>query len=224
MSEGGFGEHLVKGMKIGVLLEFVEDNGLVTFYQDGRCLGRSFVAKRLNPAAEIFPVVSAHANGDKFAIRFSSPPEQRERQPLPGTLPVEGAWVLQRLSVGPELHEFPLAEKMQGHPVSLQVRAAGPGAFFLSARVVNTINVRAESAPDSALAPFDGLKVHPGPATMMMGPPGAMEAEREISSGLQSVFKWLVRGDSLMLTGATCEFDLVRGAEEVKPVTHVDLP
>jgi len=223
-----FGERFEKGMKIGVLTEFEGSTITVTFYQDGRCLGPAFVSKRLTDK-EVFPVVQASSDGDRFAIRFlESAPAVRTREPKGGGVahPAEGNWALQRLNVGPELGEFPLASKMEGEEVTLKVEADKPGSFHLSARVCNHLRMVTSSQPDESLAPFD--KITPGPvmSTMMMGPEGMMEVESAISTGLESVHKWLAKDGTLLLVGPAVEMSFVPkvDGEEGLPATEVELP
>lgn len=124
----------------------------------------------------------------------------------------EGHWTLERLSVGPELGEFPLATKMGEKTVSMEVRADGADTQSVSVRVVNILRFIAKYEPSAALAtsPFQGLRVTPGMSTLMMGPSGMMETEAAVAKGLRGVDKWLVRGDVLLLAGPTVEMSFVR--------------
>jgi len=232
LSDGGclvrqsFGDPFVKGMKIGTLVEYDTEAITVTFYQDARCLGPAFVAKRLSDA-EVFPVVKANSDGDSFAIRFPNAPTVRTREPKGGGTahPAEGSWVLEKLLVGPELGEFPLAAKMEGQGVTLNVKAVQPGSFQLSARVVNMNNLTVESMPDAALAPFERLLPGEVLSTRMMGPPGMMEAERAVSNGLATLQKWLARDGGLLLVGPAVEmcFSSQVGGGDGLPATEVSL-
>lgn len=224
-----FGEPINKGMQVGVLTEFDSETVSVVFYQDGRCLGPAFISKRLS-GAEIFPVVHASHEGDRFGIRLlESSPSVRTRQPKGGgTLhPAEGVWTLKELFVGPELGQFPLAAKMEeGSEVTLKVEAIDACSFRFSARVVNNISFSVSAAPDDVLAPFEKLTPGRVMATKMMGPPGMMEVEKEVASGLEVLYKWLAQDGILMLTGPTVEMSFVPqvGGTEALPATEVALP
>jgi len=206
LSDGGglvrqrFGEWIKQGMKIGVLVEYDSEAITVTFYQDGRCLGPAFKAKRLS-SGEVFPVVKANRDGDRFAISFpEAPPAARAREPPGGgqAHPAEGTWALERLSVGPELGEFPLAARMEGHgPARLTVEAAEPGTFRLCFRVANSLSTRVACEQDPALAPFEKLKPGPVASTRMMGPEGMMQVEAAVAEGLEGLGKWLCRDGGL---------------------------
>jgi hypothetical protein len=118
----------------------------------------------------------------------------------------EGWWHLQKLQIGPELHEFPLASKMDGHVVSMQVGVNGSGPLTFATKVVNALRFKATLVPNSeSQFPFEALHVKPGPATKMMGPPGMMAAEAALASGFLEVDRWLVDGDKLLIQGHTVE-------------------
>jgi len=235
LSNGGglvrqaFGERFTTGMKIGVLTELEGQNITVTFYQDDRCLGPAFLSKRLT-GKDVFPVVKAGFPGDRFAIRFpGSAPAERKRQPKGGgpPHPAEGLWVLKRLSVGPELGEFPLADKMEGRAATLKVEGVAPGCFHLSGRVCNNLNVQVAAEPDKSLAPFDKLTLAgPVMSTRMMGPEGVMEVETVVCSAMESLQKWIVRDGELLLVGPTAEMCLVAKADDSQglPATEEVLP
>lgn len=224
---GGFGEKITKGMVIGVLVQISAEAVTVTFYQNGRCLGPGFVAERSTPA-EVFPVVSASSDGDRFAIRFpETAPDIRDRQPQGGgaSHPAQGAWALEKLMVGPELGEFPLSDKMEGRMVVLTVEEVGPGKFRFSVKVCNNMRAEASSQADESLAPFESLKVGRPMSTKMMGPPGPMEVENLIGEGLGKLFKWLASGNCLLLVGPDIELSFCpHSCDEIRPATDVKLP
>jgi len=218
---GEFGEEIKKGMTVGTLLKMDSGSITVTFYQEGRCLGPAFIAKRLSDAA-IFPLVHGR-DGDHFRIRFpDTVPTMESRQAKSGEAvhPAEGTWALKQLCVGPELHEFPLAAKMEGETVMLKITETSP-TFSFSARVINNLNFVATSMADAGLAPFEKLEI-PGPliSTQMMGPESMMEVETKISEGLQNLHKWLPRSDSLLMVGPATEMSFTRFLEESIPASH----
>lgn len=224
----GFGENFSKGMKIGVLTEFEGETIKLTFYQDGRCLGPGFASKRKTDRP-VYPVVKAGHDGNRYAIRFpESAPAERTRQPKGGGAahPAEGTWLLKRLNVGPELGEFPLAEKMQGEGVALKIEAVAPSTFHFSGRVVNRLNTKGKSEPDESLAPFDKLTTQPVACTMMMGPEGMMETEAAVAEALGSLHKWKASDGELLLVGPTAEMFFVSKADDPDrlPATEVELP
>eukprot|EP00403_Amphidinium_massartii_P049475 CAMPEP_0178459064 /NCGR_PEP_ID=MMETSP0689_2-20121128/47904_1 /TAXON_ID=160604 /ORGANISM="Amphidinium massartii, Strain CS-259" /LENGTH=314 /DNA_ID=CAMNT_0020085463 /DNA_START=107 /DNA_END=1051 /DNA_ORIENTATION=+ len=235
LSNGGalvrsqFGEWPKTGMKIGVLTDLTPETATVTFYQDGRCLGPAFVSKRVG-GGDVFPVVHTSGEGDSFAISFPDAPAARERQAKDGSKlhPAEGSWAVKRMSVGPELGEFPLSGKMEGQDLGLKVEGAGtPGTFSLAFKVANTVRMVAASASDDSLAPFE--KLTPSGqvmATMMMGPPGMMEVEQALTQNLATVHKWLAKDGMLIITGPTLELELEprSDAPDGLPATETDLP
>jgi hypothetical protein len=168
---------------------------------------------------DIFPIVRADTVGDHFAIEFPTPPAclTLNRQPPPHTADrhrCEGQWVLQRLSVGPELGEFPLDDKMEGGKVRMKVKRSGvlPSSFDFSVKVCNTINVQCVSSSDPTLESFEGLSCGRAMATMMMGTPEQMEVEAEISNGFSVVRKWIAENGVLILNGPTVEMEFVEDA------------
>jgi len=227
-----FGDRPTKGMILGALVEYDDEAVTITFYQDGRCLGPAFVAKRLT-SAEIFPVVKASSDGDRFAIRFPDTlPTGRVREPKAGSASAhfaEGNWFLKRMSVGPELGEFPLAAKMQGREVRLKVEAVGPQSFRLFSKVANTLRAQATSKEDDALKPFEGLTVGPVMSTMMMGEESVMEVEKALKDSLEQLHKWLVADGQLLMVGPAAELSLAPAGDDGGdagglPATEVDLP
>mmetsp|Transcript_23300 Transcript_23300/g.42122 ORF Transcript_23300/g.42122 Transcript_23300/m.42122 type:complete len:315 (-) Transcript_23300:34-978(-) len=207
---GEFGEELRKGMKIGVLVKMDAGSITVIFYQDGRCLGPAFAARRLSDA-EVYPLLHA-GDGDHFCIRFPDRPAAELRRAMGGEAlhPADGSWALSQLFVGPELHEFPLAVKMEGQIVKLKVTVSSPD-ISCSFRIVNLLNFKATSIADVSLAPFEKLEPFgPLASTMMMGPESMMEVEAKISEGLQSLHKWMAQSDSLLLVGPTIEMSFTR--------------
>merc|ERR1712217_976913 len=130
--------------------------------------------------------------------------------PEAAALLANGEWTLEKVFVGPELGEFPLASKMDSNTVSMQIHADGSRPLKLLLKVANTLRFMAspESAPH--LYPFQALRVTPGASTKMMGPPAIMEAEAAISKAFMSVNKWLVREDTLLLVGPAAELSFRR--------------
>jgi len=216
---GEFGEELRKGMTIGVLVKMDAGSITVVFYQDGRCLGLAFDAKRFSDAA-VYPLLHA-GNGDHFRIRFpDSLPATEVRQAKDGEHPADGTWALEQLFVGPELHEFPLAAKMQGETVRLKVTVSLP-KIMCSARLVNQLSFEATSTAEASLAPFEKLEdLGPVMSTKMMGPENMMEVETKISEGLSTLYKWLPRSDRLLLVGPAIEMSFTRLQEESVPASE----
>lgn len=217
---GNFGERLATGMTVGVLTEFVGGGATervrVTFWQDGKCLGPAFLSQMTDPDSEIFPLVHANKEGDKFAIRFGEAPAHRTRGATaaaegggaPAGHPAVGHWVLTDLMVGPELGAFPLEERTRGKQITFEVDPSDsgqPDAFDISAQIVNPCSVQVTSAPDAALEPFDRLTPGAVRAGRMMGPPEMMEVEEQICRGLGELQKWVVAEGKLMLSGPTAE-------------------
>mmetsp|Transcript_20003 Transcript_20003/g.38430 ORF Transcript_20003/g.38430 Transcript_20003/m.38430 type:complete len:220 (-) Transcript_20003:139-798(-) len=219
-------------MILGALVEYTDEAVTLTFYQDGRCLGPAFIAQRLT-SADIFPVVKASSDGDRFAIRFPATlPTSRAREPKGASASAhsaEGTWVLQRMSVGPELGEFPLAAKMQGREARLKIEVVGSQSFRLVAKVANTLRAQATTKEDDALRPFEGLAVGPVMSTMMMGDENVMQVEKTLCDALEQLHKWLVADGQLLLVGPTAELSLAPadddgGDDGGLPATEVDLP
>ncbi|CAJ1430576.1 unnamed protein product [Effrenium voratum] len=131
-----------------------------------------------------------------------------------------GNWRLEKLFMGAELGEYPLAEKMKGRPVTASIREKD-GKIQISMRIVNTLNFFATSKADTSLAPFDALTITgPGISTMMAGPESMMQTEGAVSRALPSVRKWLVKDGKLIISGPTMEMTFVRPSEE--PATTED--
>lgn len=131
----------------------------------------------------------------------------------------DGQWTLEKLSVGPELGEFPVAVKMGNKAVSMHIRADGTRSLKMQLKVVNKFLFKATVSSAPVLHPFQGLRVSQGPGTKMMGPSGMMEVERAISMAFMSVNKWLVRQDTLLLMGPTAELSFRRDAAKTEPVS-----
>merc|ERR1712187_315775 len=138
-----------------------------------------------------------------------TPPETPEA----AALLANGQWTLERLFVGPELGEFPLAFKMGSEAVSMQVHADGSLSLKMLLKVANTLRFMASPSSAPHLHPFQALRVTQGPATKMIGPPAVMEAEAVITNAFMSVKKWLVREDTLLLVGPTAELSFRRVRE-----------
>jgi hypothetical protein len=189
---------------------------VVTFYQDGRCLGPAF-RTAVNVGEDIFPVVRANDKGDHFSIQWCPPPAHRTRQAVPIAVdvhPAEGSWILQKLFVGPELGEFPLADNMAGEYVRMKITRSGilPGTFDFSVKVCNNISIQGVSSSDPSLENFEGLNCGEGMSTMMMGPPGMMEVEQQILKGFRVLQKWIAENGFLLLNGPTVEMEFARDA------------
>lgn len=224
LKKGNFGAFLKQGMRVGVKLGREGEAVVPTFYQDGRCLGKGFVAKLAEPDAELFPVVQGQSEGDAFAISFPSPPADELREAkAPGATPFEGEWQLKRTCKGPELGEE--RPDPMDKPATMAVSAADEaGTFWISLRVVNRINAKATSVADASVAPFETFKMSPPASTRMMGPPGAMGAEQRLSACLQEVDAWVVSAGSLIMRGPCVELEFVPKEQgELPPVTDVTL-
>jgi len=215
----GFSKEVVPGAVVGVQLDLREEEKVaVTFWRDGRCLGRAIEVTR--PAGEaVFPVVSAKSVGDAFAIRIGPVPDKEAAEPVPAH-PAEGTWVLRALRVGPELGEFVLPAMLAEEPVTLKVSLESmsapdePKNFSLCFKVGNSIQARLQatpSMPGEAPHPFEAVHLQLGPATMMMPPPELAELEDQIAANLPNVRQWIVR-DTILLQGPTVEMELARAA------------
>ncbi|CAE7228524.1 unnamed protein product, partial [Symbiodinium natans] len=213
---GGFGESIKQGDVVGFLTEFDDKSVKVTVYQDGRCLGLAFESPRQDASAQIFPVVQAKADGDKFKIATKSAPSAKDRQPAAKTHFAVGTWKLEKLMLGPELGEFPLADKMGDKPVTVTIKDAGDKKFHMSAKVANTINNQVTVQDDPSAAPFEAVQVAGGMSTMMMGDGGEMEVETKLG-GLSDVRKWIFSDETLLLQGPTIEASLKPYVEEMSP-------
>ncbi|CAK9014403.1 unnamed protein product [Durusdinium trenchii] len=214
---GNFGDGLQTGSVVGFLSDIESSTVKVTVYQGGRCLGQAFESPLQDPSAPIFPVIQAKADGDKFRIVKATPPKERRREPAGGSHFAVGTWRVEKLMVGPELGEFPLASKMDGKPVLLTIKEAEDKKFHLSAKVANTINFQVVLKEDPSAAPFEAVEVAGGMSTMMMGTPGEMEVESVLK--LSEVRKWIFN-ESLLLQGPTLEVSLLPAVEEMPPVNE----
>ncbi|CAJ1453652.1 unnamed protein product [Effrenium voratum] len=212
-------EPVKRGDVIGVLVQVKDSKLTMTVYQNGRCLGPAFEAAY--SGSKIFPVVQAKSAGDVFRIATDLPaPNVTARQPSEGH-PATGNWTLEKLFMGAELGEYPLAEKMEGRPVTATIQEQD-GKFQISMRVVNILNFGATSKPDTSLAPFDGLTIiGPGVSTMMAGPETMMQTEGAVSRALPSVRKWLAQDGKLIISAPTMEMSFIRSTEE--PVTTEEI-
>eukprot|EP00928_Gymnodinium_smaydae_P055156 TRINITY_DN38752_c0_g1_i1.p1 TRINITY_DN38752_c0_g1~~TRINITY_DN38752_c0_g1_i1.p1 ORF type:complete len:333 (-),score=53.39 TRINITY_DN38752_c0_g1_i1:124-1122(-) len=230
-----FGDFHKTGDVIGVLFESCrilspvkEETVTVTFYQNGRCLGPAYVSKMLNPGTEVFPVISAGSEGDKFMIRFGKAPTQRLREGKTNNSPYEGTWALKQFHFGPELRPYPLAQKIGAQSVTMNVEMAGrraaPGTFRFSARVANVLNFIGVSKANASLKPFEELELTAPMSTMMMGPPSVMEVEDMLKASLTDIRKWIAQPDTLLLQGPTAELSFERRKEVVAPEENVPLP
>jgi hypothetical protein len=130
--------------------------------------------------------------------------------PETAALFASGQWTLERLFVGPELGEFPLASKMGDQVVSMEIDADGSLPMRMSLKVVNSIRFLASPDVSTQFHPFQALAVAPGPSTKMMGPSAMMEAETAITRAFTAVTKWLVTEDTLLLVGPTAELSFRR--------------
>lgn len=243
--KGSYGDAITKGMKVGVLVEFIDEPEKkvhVTFYQDGRCLGPAFSSKRCDPAADVYPVVHTNSEGDRFKITFptSTPSEaRRTREPKPkeqGSHDAEGTWTVVALRVGPELHDFPLEakdfdDKLVPVVVTLQVGPDGAekGRFRLSCKVGNTLNLRI-AASGEVVEGFEKISnVGALMSTMMMTPFNVVE--QQFAGFLEALQKWHVGKDDkgvmklLLRDTAGAEMELAFSPDVGPPVaTDVDLP
>jgi len=229
-----WGEQVKAGSVISVLLELGDPlNVAVTFWQNDRCLGKSYEGTRKRPGDAMYPVVSATI-GARIAIRFPGPCARIERgreickvASVAGAHPAEGHWHLEHLFLGPELHEFPLKYHSED-PYTLHVRPQLPADnFALVFRFVNTIVVLGTTASSEKYFPFEQLTVEAGPSTnLMTGPESTMELEEKLKSNLQTVFKWMVSERGLVLVGPTIEMNFVpnpRAAAAEQPVSVASL-
>eukprot|EP00928_Gymnodinium_smaydae_P072627 TRINITY_DN55961_c0_g1_i1.p1 TRINITY_DN55961_c0_g1~~TRINITY_DN55961_c0_g1_i1.p1 ORF type:complete len:353 (-),score=79.82 TRINITY_DN55961_c0_g1_i1:116-1108(-) len=227
-----FGDCLAKGDVIGVLFEscrilspIKEETVTVTFYQNGRCLGPAFVSRMATPGAAVYPVVKAGTEGDKFLIRFTAAPKQRLRENKSAS-PYEGDWTLRQMMVGPELGEYPLAQKMGDRSVTFNIEATAPSNFRVSAKVANTLTFNVTTRPNTTLKPFDEFMVNgPCMSTRLMGTPAIMEVEQKLQAAVGECRKWLARPDhGLLLSGPTAELSLERCAAALAPEENTPLP
>jgi len=156
--------------------------------------------------------------GERFAIRFPDMLPTSHARQLRGasasTHPEEGDWVLQRMSVGPELGEFPFAAKMKGREVRLKIEAVGEHSFRLFVKVANTLRAQAIAREDDTLKPFEGLKLGPVMSTRMMGPESMMQVEKQLSDALEELQKWMVAGGELLLAGPAAELSFARAGDD----------
>lgn len=241
---GDFGPKVETGSTVGVLTEFQGEGAdrkiAVTFWHDGKCLGPAFLSKLADPTTEVFPMVQCSKDGDRFAIAFPAAPAM-DAPAEAAADPREGEWMLQSLKVGPELGEFPLQERLGGGggrgkgrgkgggEVILKVqKVADPDVFQFSWRIVNQSSMTAVSTPDGALAPFEKLAPSTVQSTRMMGEPGPMEAEQQVSVGMTALTKWIVDQGVMLLNGPTVEMELTSagaggGGGGELPATSVDL-
>jgi len=156
-------------------------------------------------------VVDNHAEleGDRLAVRIPDVLPASHARKLRGasasTHPEAGDWVLQHMSVGPELGEFPFAAKMKGRDVRLKIEAVGAHSFRLFVKVANILRAQAIARPDDTLKPFEGLKVGPVMSTRMIGPESIMQVEKTLSDALEKLQKWIVADGKLLLVGPTAE-------------------
>jgi len=169
-------------------------------------------------------VVNNHAELERegLAIRIPDALPANNARKLRGvsvsTRPEAGEWVLQRMSVGPELGEFPFAAKMKGRDVLLKIERAGAHSFRLFVKVANVLRAQAIAREDDALKPFEGLKVGPVMSTRMMGPESIMQVEKRMADALEKLQKWMVADGKLLLVGPTAELTFAR-ADDVEGAT-----
>mmetsp|Transcript_35174 Transcript_35174/g.81065 ORF Transcript_35174/g.81065 Transcript_35174/m.81065 type:complete len:383 (+) Transcript_35174:41-1189(+) len=209
-----FGVSVRKGSVIGILVEMTDDVLILTVYQNGRCLGPAFEARRSEPS-RIFPLVQAKRDGDTFRIDFKPAPASRSREPEGQRSGVEGVWQITQLLLGPELREYPLRVEC---PVSLRVQGTGTDQFDITVKAVNTMNFFATSQPDPVLAPFDALTVRPGLSTQVMGPEALLDVESQISGGLKVARKWILSRGTLLISGPSVELSCCAAADACAPV------
>ncbi|CAJ1438958.1 unnamed protein product [Effrenium voratum] len=208
-----WGYNVQKGDVVGMLVQ-VKDKLTLTVYHNGRCMGPAYEVPY--SGAKIYPVVQAKSEGDIFRIATGLPaPSVLTREKAKGGHPAVGKWTLNKLFLGPELGEFPLAEKMGGARAPSITVLEHEGQLRLAVKVANNLNFTATSTPDASLAPFDALTLGPGMSTMMMGPEDVMEAERKISEAMPTVSKWFARDDTLTITGPTIEMSCTAADAEI---------
>ena len=199
-----WGDDVKKGDVVGILVQVKDSKLTMTVYHNGRCMGPAYEVPY--SGAKIYPVVQAQKDGDIFRIATGLPaPTALTREKPKGGHPAAGTWTLKQLFLGPELGEFPLAAKLEGAPLPTVTVLEDKGQLRLSVKVANNLGFSATSTPDASLAPFDALTVGAGMSTMMMGPPGVMEAEAKISEGMPTVRKWLAQDDTLIINAPTME-------------------
>jgi len=251
LSSGGglvrqeFGDDVTPGSTIGVLTEFLGDATArkvqVTFWQNGKCLGPAFLSSLRNSGAEVFPLVQANENGDRFNIRFGPAPDMAAAPAGPTADPREGEWCLQVLKSGPDLAKFPLLERLHGEEggrsfatpnsgspdgVFVKVKATGkPGEFDFNWRVANSCGMVATSSADPSLAPYDKLQPGPVSSTRKMGEDGEMEVEQQMAQGMEGLDKWGCVDGALILRGPAVEMELIPGGgdDQSLPAKEVDL-
>eukprot|EP00929_Paragymnodinium_shiwhaense_P005247 TRINITY_DN10693_c0_g1_i1.p1 TRINITY_DN10693_c0_g1~~TRINITY_DN10693_c0_g1_i1.p1 ORF type:complete len:342 (+),score=48.28 TRINITY_DN10693_c0_g1_i1:94-1026(+) len=223
LARGEYGDGVAVGMRVGVLVEFDEQTVTATFYQDGRCLGPAFAARRLT-AEPIYPVVQAKEQGDRFLIRYAEAPVERQRQAKAGGTehPAVGDWKLDSIS------SMDIASKMpEGARATLRVSSeSAKNHFGLHACVCNRINAKAQASGEVTSTGQEIRVSGPVMATMMMGPEDMMEVETAVSAALQGLSHWQVGPETLVLQSSSGEMKLTpdTSREDTTPLTGYDLP
>lgn len=205
--KGGFGKAVKTGTVVGVLVEFVEDSqGVhvdVFFYQDGKSLGKGFSADLKVPTVQLYPVVQASSDGDRFSCQFAPAPEGDAG--AGGGHPAEGEWNVKALRMGADLAASNFAEIMQGDPLVFSVMPGDDdGTFNITFHCVNNCSFNvAEAEGRIAL-------VGPGVARGRRGgPQPEMDLEGALCENLGSLSEWTAAPGSLLLKGTTIEVELV---------------
>merc|ERR1711874_828070 len=128
--------------------------------------------------------------------------------------PAEGTWILDTMFVGPELGDFPLESKMGGKKISMEVSNLHGESYRFTAKVVNVLMFDATPVLNHiGEAPFAGLKIEGSGSTLMMGPPEMMETENAFSTSLSGANKWLVRENTMLISGPTAELRFSRSSD-----------
>jgi len=227
----GFGDQVVKGDVIGMRYDVCkiaaprqEELVTLTLYHNDRCLGPAFVSSKA-PGVQVFPVVRAQSEGDRFLCRFRYPPVVRSRQTKAGRRePAEGAWVLRHVFTGPDRGEYPLASKLtsQSSAPSLRVEAMGPEQVLLKLRCCNTVEFEASSKCIPAEAPFDEFKVLGATKqSQSWGPKPLMELESLLIDWIQKIDKWCVHASTLTMQGPTVVLELQAAGGVFQPAEDI---
>lgn len=233
----GFGKVIQKGMVIGVRIDLEAEKVTVIFFQDGRCLGPGFIARREAPDALVYPVVSAGHDGDRFSIKFPLPvPLQLDRQPLRDDKDMFlGKWLLKSLFLGPELGEFPFATRTPDLKITLDVmqdpsHPPFSSSYRMSLCIGNTLMFTGKASEDDALRPFQKLILVSAGSTRLLPSPAINEVESQVKKALSEFNeptpgKWLLQGtgDILLMTGCTIEMSFAL-SDPGNPETDATLP
>eukprot|EP00931_Biecheleriopsis_adriatica_P104488 TRINITY_DN7915_c0_g1_i1.p1 TRINITY_DN7915_c0_g1~~TRINITY_DN7915_c0_g1_i1.p1 ORF type:complete len:232 (+),score=60.08 TRINITY_DN7915_c0_g1_i1:71-697(+) len=135
----------------------------------------------------------------------------------------EGEWQLEEVFFGPELHQFPLKEKVPG-AVTVKISKNSQGAFDLAFLVGNTMKWFV-TLTGRKMDTFEGITLRPGLYSSNLGfygmsttTGGAAELEQILNQCMNTMpgaFRWMVTpGQKLRIIGATIDIGLTAAGDK----------